>query len=264
VAGTTRTDDFGDAMGDVAERNTSTSKKLPHSVDPIVAIVAQAGLATTAGQDIQIAAGDTLHVASGHDTNQAVGGAFRLHTGQAIGMLGGATKPGGDAAGTGITFIAGKGDIDYQAQASTITIAAKQDVKIQSQTAHIDWAAAKKIVLSTAGGASVTIEGGNITFECPGKIWVKAGKKSFVSGQIARASLPKFAPATGPLDETFSFKDELGTALVNLPFVLDKGTYRAERDSDQQGTTSRVYSSEPEPVKSALRLKKIKTGKDSF
>jgi type VI secretion system secreted protein VgrG len=180
VAGSQRTDDFGDAMGDVGERNTSTSKKLPHSVDPIVAVVAQAGLATTAGQDIQIAAGDTIHFSSGQDTNQAVGGAFRLHTGQAIGMLGGATKPGGDAAGTGITFIAGKGDIDYQAQAGLINISAKRDVKIQSQTAHIDWAAAKKIVLSTAGGASVTLENGNITFECPGTYLVKAGKKSFI------------------------------------------------------------------------------------
>jgi type VI secretion system secreted protein VgrG len=29
------------------------------------------------------------------------------------------------------------------------------------------------------GGASVTIEGGNITVECPGKILVQASKKSF-------------------------------------------------------------------------------------
>jgi type VI secretion system secreted protein VgrG len=180
VAGSQRSDDFSGAMNDVGERNTSTSKKLPHSVDPIVAVVAQAGLATTAGQDIQFAAADTIHIASGQDTNQAVGGAFRLHTGQAIGVLGGATKPGDQAAGKGVTIIAGKGDIDYQAQASTITISAKQDVKIQSQTQHIDWAAAKKIVLSVSGGASITIEGGNITFEMPGKLLVKAAKKSFV------------------------------------------------------------------------------------
>jgi type VI secretion system secreted protein VgrG len=190
VAGSQRTDDFSDAMGDVGERNTSTSKKLPHSVDPIVAVVAQAGLATTAGQDIQVAAGDTIHIGSGQDTNQAVGGAFRLHTGQAIGMLGGATKPGGEAAGTGITFIAGKGDIDYQAQAGLINISAKRDVKVQSQTAHIDWAAAKKIVLSVSGGASITIEGGNITFELPGKLTVNAGKKSFVGPARENYPLP--------------------------------------------------------------------------
>jgi type VI secretion system secreted protein VgrG len=170
-----------------------------------VAIVAQAGLATAAGQDIQVAAGDTIHFASGQDIHQAVGGAYRLHTGQAIGLLGGATKPGVDAAGKGLSVIAGQGNIDYQAQASTLTIAAKQDVKVQSQTEHIDWAAAKKIVLSTAGGASITIEGGNITLECPGKILVKAGKKSFVAPASLSYPLPSLPRGELKFDGSFPF-----------------------------------------------------------
>jgi type VI secretion system secreted protein VgrG len=220
VAGTSRASDFGGAKEDVEQRSTATGGKLPHSVDPIVAVVAQAGLATVAGQDIQMAANDTIHIGSGQDTNQAIGGAFRLHTGQAIGILGGATKPGDQAAGKGVTFIAGKGDIEYQAQASTITIAAKQDVKIQSQTQHIDWAAAKKIVLSVAGGASLTIEGGNITFECPGKLLVKASKKSFVAGARATYQLPKLPAAPiedVPLKFNMRLQDVPGPAAEMLP-----------------------------------------------
>jgi type VI secretion system secreted protein VgrG len=52
-------------------------------------------------------------------------------------------------------------------------------INIQSANAHIDWAAAKKISLSTAGGANITIEGGNITVQCPGKLTVHAASKKF-------------------------------------------------------------------------------------
>jgi type VI secretion system secreted protein VgrG len=63
-------------------------------------------------------------------------------------------------------------------------------VTIQSEKAQIDWAAAKKITLATAGGASVTIEGGNITFECPGTITVRAGTKSFAGGGSVSYPMP--------------------------------------------------------------------------
>ena len=118
------------------------------------------------------------------------GGAARIHTGQAIGVLAGATGPGAQAAGKGITLIAGKGDIEVQAQADKMQIAAKLDVTVQSANAHIDWAAAKRIVMSVAGGASITLEGGNITVMCPGTMTVKAGVKSFVGPETASYPLP--------------------------------------------------------------------------
>ena len=175
------------ANEDASNKSTSTAEgKVPHSTDPVIAISAKAGLALVAGQDIQLAAGEGITLASGQDTHWAVGGASRIHTGQAIGMLGGAIKPGEEAAGKGLTLIAGKGDIEVQAQADKMQIAAKNDVSIQSQSAHIDWAAAKKITLSTAGGATITIEGGNITVQCPGTINILAATKSFVGPERLR------------------------------------------------------------------------------
>jgi len=66
-------------------------------------------------------------------------------------------------------------------------------VSIQSKSEHIDWAAAKKIVLQTKGGASITIEGGNITVQCPGTITVRASTKSFEGPQKASYVLPELA-----------------------------------------------------------------------
>ena len=164
-----------------------------HTAEPVVTVVAKAGLALAAGQDVQLAAGETVTLASGADTHWAVGGALRVHTGQAIGVLAGAVQPGGQAAGTGLTLAAAQGEIDVQAQAGTLQVAAKNDLSVRSATAHIDWAAATRIGLSTAGGAHVTIEGGGITVQCPGTIAIRAGKKSFVGpGRVGYAmpSLP--------------------------------------------------------------------------
>jgi type VI secretion system secreted protein VgrG len=80
-------------------------------------------------------------------------------------------------------------------------VAAKKDLKLQTANAHIDWAAAKKITLATAGGASIVIEGGNITVQCPGKITVKAGKKSFVGGGGQSYALPKLPRSAIPARE---------------------------------------------------------------
>ena len=183
--------DADQAHSDAAKKNTGTgSGKLPHTTDPMVAISAKAGLAVVAGRDIQLAAGEGITLASGQDTHWAIGGASRIHTGQAIGMLGGAIKPGTEAAGKGFTMIAGSGNIEVQAQADQMQIAAKLDVSIQSQSAHIDWAAAKKITLSTAAGANITIEGGNITVQCPGTIAIHAASKSFVGPEVQQYPLP--------------------------------------------------------------------------
>ena len=182
------------ATGDAAARNTGTAEgKLPHTTDPVVAISAKTGLAIVAGQDVVLSAGETVLLGSGSDANLVTGGAMRIHSGQAIGVLAGAigvVGVGNQASGKGITLIAGRGQVEVQAQSDNLQIAAKDDVSIQSKSAHIDWAAAKKIVLATKGGASITIEGGNITVQCPGTITVRASTKSFVGAERASYALP--------------------------------------------------------------------------
>jgi uncharacterized protein (DUF2345 family) len=132
----------------------------------------------TAGQAIQFANGETLSLMSGADSQFVSGGQWRAHSGQAIGILGGAVSPGDQ--GLGVQLIAAKDPVDIQAQADELKVQARDDVNLVSASAFVDWAAAKSISLSTAGGANITIEGGNITVQCPGKITVHAGKKSFV------------------------------------------------------------------------------------
>ncbi len=190
VSGMLSDTDLQTAQGDAANRSTAAgSDKLPHTTDPVIALAAKAGLGIVAGQNIQFANGDTTTVMSGQDTQFMTGNQFRVHTGQAIGMLAGATGPGKEQAG--MQLIAAQGPIDIQAQSDILTIQAKDQVDVISANAHVDWAAAKKISLSTAGGANITIEGGNITVQCPGKITVHAGQKSFAGPTNLSYPLPQ-------------------------------------------------------------------------
>ena len=84
-------------------------------------------------------------------------------------------------------------------------LAAQKQLAIQSQSASVNWAAAKKITLATAGGASITLEGGNITFECPGAITVKAASKSFEGGASVSPVMPRLPRGSLVLTGAFPF-----------------------------------------------------------
>ena len=200
------------ARSDAAAKPTRPGDdKLPHSSDAIIAIAARAGLGVLAGQDIQLANGETVSLMSGLDTQFVVGGQLRVHSGQAIGALAGVVKAGADD--LGLQLVAAKQAIDLQAQADVLTVQAREEVNLVSASAHIDWAAAKRIRLSTAGGANITIEGGNITIQCPGKITVHAGKKSFSGPKRIAYPFPRFA-------RSICKRCRLSAAASGLPFSM--------------------------------------------
>jgi uncharacterized protein (DUF2345 family) len=179
------------ALADAADKATATSAdKLPHMADPNIVLVGKAGIGLTAGQDLLLSAQDTAQLASGQDTHLAIGGQARIHSAQAIGMLAGAIQPGGEAVGKGLTLIAAQGPIDLQAQAGPAQVAAKQTLELKTASGVVNIAAAKKVTLAVSGGASITIEGGSFTAQCPGKITVQAGQKSMVGGGTQTVSFP--------------------------------------------------------------------------
>jgi uncharacterized protein involved in type VI secretion and phage assembly len=181
LSGMVSTTSLPNALADAADRLTQVgTDKVPHTSDPDIALIGKAGIGLTAGQDLHLSSGDTTQIACGQDTHWAVGGQARVQTGQAIGVLAGAIQPGSEAAGKGLTMIAAQGPIDLQAQAGPAQVAAKQTLELKTASGVVNIAAAKKVVLAVSGGASITIEGGSFTAQCPGKITVKAGKKAMV------------------------------------------------------------------------------------
>ncbi|WP_290902815.1 type VI secretion system Vgr family protein [Aquabacterium sp.] len=204
LRGSVSTRSLNDAVQDAQARNmaaqstaagaSSGDATVPHLAAPHIALVGQAGVGLTAGQDVHLSSQGATTVASGQDSHWAVGGQARVHTGQAIGVLAGAMQPGGadasgqSAAGKGLTLIAAQGAIDLQAQNGPAQVAAQQTLEIKTAQGVVHVAAAKRVVLATSGGAGITLEGGQLTVQCPGKITVRAGSKSMVGpGTLAQA-----------------------------------------------------------------------------
>ncbi|MDB0577758.1 DUF2345 domain-containing protein, partial [Ralstonia solanacearum] len=148
------------------------------------------GLVAVAGQDLQFANGESLALASGQDTNVAVGKQARVHAGQGIGVAAGLSQAGDGNIGLQLT--AGQDDIDVQAQHDALKLMSELDLKLVSANLNVDFAAAKRIRLATAEGASITLENGNITVECPGPITYKAAQRTFAGPVNQSYPLPAF------------------------------------------------------------------------
>ncbi|ALU90523.1 VGR-related protein [Herbaspirillum rubrisubalbicans M1] len=158
----------------VASQAEIAGQTLPGSSTPLIQIAAKEGLGVVAGQHLQLANGSSVSLMAGQDAQHISGHQFRLRTQQAIGLLAGASAAGDQ--GIGLQMIAAQGDVAVQAQADGMSVQARDQLTLVSANAAVNWAAAKKISLSTAGGANITIEGGNITVQCPGELTVHAGQ----------------------------------------------------------------------------------------
>lgn len=126
--------------------------------DKRIGISAQAGLGVGAGQSLQVAAGETATASCAQDSKFITGGSVRKHTGQAIGVLGGAVQ--GGEGQPGLQLTAAKDAVELQALRDTLAVQARDEVNVMSANSHIDWAAAKSILMATAGGASIRSKGG--------------------------------------------------------------------------------------------------------
>ena len=128
-------------------------------------LFAGANLHATVQQDLHIASAHTVSTAAGH------GASWFSHSG-------------------GIKSIAQAGTQTIQANTDQMEILADQSITITSSNDEIHILAKEKIVLQ-AGQSSVTLEGGNITFACPGKFSVKGSGNAFMGPENGAASLEK-------------------------------------------------------------------------
>ncbi|WP_082672537.1 type VI secretion system Vgr family protein [Luteimonas abyssi] len=170
---------WDEAQGAAAERSPAAGEgRVPHTGDALLGLAAPAGIGLIAGQSLTWSTGETLTLASGAASHLGVAGDLRVHAGQAIGLLAAAVE--GQTEDNALSVVAGEGELDLQAQNHEIRIRSKDALKVVSANAEVDLAAGRTIHLATAGGASLTIEGGNITLACPGTIKAHASRHSLI------------------------------------------------------------------------------------
>ncbi|MGZ8318318.1 MAG: type VI secretion system Vgr family protein, partial [Telluria sp.] len=179
----------------------------------------------SAGQHIHWTTQSDLHMAAAHTVSSVAGHAanFFTHAG-------------------GIQAIAGNGPVSLQAHTDQLEILADKEITVISVNDCIEIKAKEKIVLQ-AGQSAITLEGGNITFACPGKFTVKGGQHSFDGGSQAKAQI-KDLPDTrvDMFDEQFHLVlSGTDRPIANTRYRITASTGETfDGVTDAQGFTERV------------------------
>jgi type VI secretion system secreted protein VgrG len=223
------------------ERDLDAAKPVEKFAKPIVLMEAPTNInwatpASTvifAGEHMQWTTQSDLHLAAAHTVSSVAANAVSLYT----------------HAG-GIQAFAGNGPVSLQAHTDQLEILADKAITIISVNDSIQINAKEKIVLQ-AGQSSITLEGGNITFACPGNFTVKGGQHLFDPGSSKAAPAVKLPDSRLKLfDEGFVLKDEkTGEPLSNRPYriVRADGSYEPGI-TDKDGKTHLVTSGEIEDL----------------
>ena len=190
-----------------------------------------------AGQHLHLTAQQDLHIASAHTfaTTVGEGASWFSHAG-------------------GIRSIAQAGSQTIQAHTDEMEILADQSVTMTSSNDEIHILAKEKIVLQ-AGQSSVTLEGSNITFACPGTFSVKGGGNAFLgpgNGAADLEALPAGA-AEGTkfsfLDEQFMLLDSDDKPIADMPYIITTAEGKVYRGvTNSQGGTSRIDTTSPQNI----------------
>ncbi|WP_449467858.1 type VI secretion system Vgr family protein [Stenotrophomonas humi] len=117
-----------------------------------------------AGQNLQMTVQQDLHISAGETIATVSGERVSLFT---------QSGP--------LKVIAANGPVSLQAHGGELELLADQAITITATDDRIDVLAQSKVVLQ-AGNSAITLEGGDITFSCPGEFTVKASEHPFMGG----------------------------------------------------------------------------------
>ena len=175
-----------------------------------------------------------LHVASAHTVSAVAGegASWFSHAG-------------------GIKSIAQAGTHTIQAHTDQLEILADQSLTVTSSNDEIHLLAKEKIVLQ-AGQSSVSLEGSNITFACPGKFSAKGGGVAFLGAGKSPAELEALPDSrVKTYQEQYKAIDQIsGESIANQPYRIELADGSVIRGvTDDLGRTGQVATADPQSVK---------------
>jgi type VI secretion system secreted protein VgrG len=186
-----------------------------------------------AGEHLQWSTQSDLHLAAAHTISSVAANGVGLFTHEG-----------------GIQAIAANGPVSLHAHTDALEILADKAVTIISVNESIEINAKEKIVLQ-AGQSSITLDGGNITFACPGNFTVKGGQHLFDSGSSSPASIAPLPDSRMKLfDEAFVLKDEdTGLPAAFMAYRIIRADGRVEEGvTDENGSTHVVSTADAEAL----------------
>ncbi len=199
-------------------------------------LATEAGSSTFAGEHLSVVAQGDWHQTAARAHAQASGKTTSLH-----------------AVKGGLQAIAAKGPVSLRAHTDELKVLADQQVEVISVNDEIRIQAQSRVEM-VGGQSSLVLEGGSITFTCPGQWSAKGATKAFTGGGSAPAELARMPDGrTHVFDEAFALKDPLGQPLANLPFKIKTSSGHVYGVSEQDGATQRIATQTSETLRMELR-----------
>lgn len=173
-----------------------------------------------AGEQLNWTSQSDLHVAAAHTVSSVAANGANLFT----------------HAG-GIQAIAGNGPVSLQAHTDQLEILADKAITVISVNDSIEIKAKEKIVLQ-AGQSSITLEGGDITFACPGNFTVKGGQHLFDAGANKAGEFFPLPDGTSEVKNfiALNYRDADGQPLAGVGYkILFSGGVIISGNLDKDG-----------------------------
>lgn len=194
-----------------------------------------------------------LSLFSGQDTSLSTQGDAHLTAAHTLSAVSGQTTSLYTHAG-GIQAIAANATLSLRAHTDAQQLWADQDIAVQSTEEEVRVFAQDRITL-TAGQSQITLQGGDITFTCPGSFTVKGATHEWGGGESGSANLAVF-PSTlitprASHSIQFAVKDTTGKPLPKFPYeVIEKssGVVVLRGETNDEGCTERYFTEQVEDV----------------
>ncbi|OMG54745.1 Rhs element Vgr protein [Azonexus hydrophilus] len=187
-------------------------------------------------------AGANLHATIQQDFHIATAHTLAITVGEAVSWF--------SHAG-GIKSIAQAGSHTIQAHTDQLEILADQSVTITSSNDEIHILANQQIRL-VGGKSSVTLEGANITFACPGTFSVKGSNNAFVGPGRGAAVMEGLPDSRVKMydEQARAINSLTGEAIPDLPYKIETGDGDVFYGlTDFEGKTMRIATMNPEQIK---------------
>jgi len=223
-------------------RELDTSQPVEKFGSPIVLMDSAAGINWATPASTVLYAGKNLHWTTQSDMHMTAGHTFSSVSGGATSFF---THSGG------IQAIAANGPVSLQAHTDGLEILADKEITVISVNDCIEIKAKEKIVLQ-AGKSSITLEGGDITFACPGTFSVKGGQHVFDKGNYTPANLEPLPDSRAKIyKEKIRAVDSIkGEPVQNLGYRIDlEDGSSLFGKTDENGCTQTISSSDPSILK---------------
>lgn len=155
---------------------------------------APGGMAFVTPKSMQHSAGQNAIITAGQNMDVSVAKRLRMAAGNMISLC---------AHKLGINLTAAKGKFMASALTDGMDLFAQKQLRVASESADVQVSAKSKIALNS-GGASLEIEGGNMTFHCPGAFTIKAASFTFVGPDNVPTQLPVLPKSNLTINDRYS------------------------------------------------------------